>query len=126
VERRLRRRLRLRRGAVGLEGAGIAGVVLVGSELGGIDEDADGDVAAGGRGGADQGGVAGVERAHGGDQTDGIAAAGAEPRLGKVCGTIGAQFGDGAGGFPSDLRSCFWVARLMLRRGFGAPLRGRW
>ena len=82
-------------GAVGVEGAGIAGVVFVGAELRGVDEDADGDVAARGRGGADQRGVAGVQRAHGGHQTDSVAA-GVSERARPV-----AKFGDGARGFPS-------------------------
>jgi len=39
-------------GAVGVEGARIAGEVLVGPELGGVDEDAHGDTTAGSTGGA--------------------------------------------------------------------------
>ncbi len=56
--------------AVGLKGAGIAGVILVGAELGGVDEDADGDAGAGIGGGANEGCVAGVERAHGGHEAN--------------------------------------------------------
>ena len=59
---------------VNFKAAGINGEVLMGAELGGVDEDADGDLAAGGAGGADQRGVAGVESAHGGDEADQVSA----------------------------------------------------
>ena len=60
--------------AVGVEGARIAGEVFVGAELGGVDEDADGDESARFARGANQRGMARVQRAHGGDKADGIAA----------------------------------------------------
>ena len=53
--------------AVGIEGAGVAGEIFVGGELGRVDEDADGDLGAFCGGGADEGCMAGVKRAHGGD-----------------------------------------------------------
>ena len=61
--------------AVGGEGAGVAGEVFVGAELGGVDEDGGGDDVAL-RGGADEGEVAGVQGAHGGDEAEvsGVAA----------------------------------------------------
>ena len=52
---------------------GIAAEILVGAELRGVDEDADGDVRARGAGGANQRGVAGMQRAHGGNEADGVA-----------------------------------------------------
>ena len=60
-------------GAVGVEGAGIGGEILVGAELGGVDEDGDDhDVGAILRD-ADEGEVAIVEVAHGGDEADAFA-----------------------------------------------------
>ncbi len=54
--------------AVGLEGAGVFREVLVGGELGGVDEDGGGNRIAGGFRGADEREVPVVQRAHGGNQ----------------------------------------------------------
>ena len=67
-------------GAVGGEGAGVGGVVFVGAELGGVDEDGDDDDVGVFFGEADEGEVAFVEVAHGGDEAD--AFAGRAPGLG--------------------------------------------
>ena len=60
--------------AVGLEAAGIAGIVLVGAELRGVDEEAHGDLRHAVPPQSNQRRVAGVERAHGGHQTDALLA----------------------------------------------------
>jgi len=75
-------------GGIGIEGAGVAVAVFVGSELGGIDEDGDDGVVALGAAGADEGEVAIVEGTHGGDQADGFAG-------GAGAGDVFAGFGDG-------------------------------
>ena len=58
-------------GAVGVEGAGIAGEVLVGAELSGIDEDGCGDDVALFFGGTDEREMALMEGSHGGDEAEG-------------------------------------------------------
>ena len=60
-------------GAVGFEGARIGGEVLGGAELGGVDEDGDHDDVGLLLGDADEGEVAVVEVAHGGDEADALA-----------------------------------------------------
>ena len=67
--------------AVGVEGARISREILVRRELRGIDEDGRDDGVAGSPGGADQGKMAGVQRAHGGNQSH------------AAC--LGAEFSDG-------------------------------
>jgi hypothetical protein len=54
--------------AVGIEGAWVAREIFVGTELSGIDEDAYGDLMARSGGSSNQGCVAGVQRAHGGNE----------------------------------------------------------
>ena len=76
--------------AVGLEGAGVAREVLVGAELRGVDEEADGDVRTGGASGANERRVACVQSAHGGNKAESVAASGAQ-----VAGPV-AQFSYGA------------------------------
>lgn len=68
---------------VGVEGPGIAAEIFVGAKLGGVDEDGDGDGFALGAGLADEGSVAFVEGAHGGDEAHG-----------GVAGAPGADAGD--------------------------------
>ena len=68
----------LSEGAVSIQGAWVAGEVLAGTELGGVDENADGDVAAGCARGTDERSVAGMERTHGGHESDRVAGGGFE------------------------------------------------
>ena len=82
----------LAEGEVVLFAAGVGVVVFVGGELGGVDEDGDDDAVAALFGEADEGEVALVEAAHGGDEADGAA----EAFLG---GAPGVEFGGIAEGF---------------------------
>jgi len=59
-------------GAVFVEGARVGGEVFGGTELGGVDEDGDGDGVVLGEGCRDEREMAGVERAHGGNETEGV------------------------------------------------------
>jgi hypothetical protein len=56
--------------AVSFKGARIAGEILIGSELRGVDEDADSDPSARSRRCPNQGRMPRVQSAHGGDQAD--------------------------------------------------------
>ncbi len=76
--------------AVGFPGAGVFGQIFVRGELGGVDEEGDGDEIALCFGGADQGDVAGVEGAHGGHE----AKSASRPCLFAQSAEGGAGFGD--------------------------------
>jgi hypothetical protein len=93
------------------EGAGIAGEVFGRGELGGVDEDGGGDAVAAGTGGADEGEVAFVQRAHGGDEAEGAAGVfqgeGASPLAGR--GDGGEDLHHSASGVKAPaLWACGW------------------
>ena len=85
----------LAEGEVVLLAAGVGVVILVGGELGGVDEDGDDDAVAALLGQADEGEVALVEAAHGGDEADDAA----EAFLG---GAPGVEFGGTVEGIHGD------------------------
>ena len=96
----------LSEGAVSIQGAWVAGEVLAGTELGGVDENADGDVAAGCARGTDERSVAGMERTHGGHESDRVAGE-ASKRPGPLT-----QFGGGMKDFHQALRSSPTLRRV--------------
>jgi hypothetical protein len=84
--------------AVGFEGAWIAGVVLVGAELRGVDEEADCDVVTRSARRMNQRRVSCMQRTHGGNQTDPVGAIGVALRA-TSCAGPAAKFGNSAEDF---------------------------
>src|SRR5208283_1393976 len=101
----------LGQGAIGLQAPWIEGVVLVGSELGGVDEDADGYKAHRLMRRTDQRSVAQVQGAHGGHQSNGVAAVVAFPARPR------AEILDRTKDFHQTFRSgAGWLAASRARR----------